>query len=395
MPGPGAFWFGKEETEAVIEVMKGGYLFRYGSENDPKFLHKVSNLEKEFATYSEVNFALATTSGTSSLLISALALGLKPGDEIIVPAYTFVASYSSMIFAGLIPVLAEIDESLTLDPNDIENRITPRTKAIMPVHMLGNQCDMDRIMSIANKHNLLVLEDCCQAAGATYKGRKIGSIGNIGAFSLNVFKTINSGDGGLVITSDPLLYENAFGIHDQGHKPMRFGVEVGSRNVLGLNFRMNEITAAVGLAQLGKIDRIVETLRQKRGKFKSLIGNPDSLKFRTLNDPTGDCGTLCTVIFNTREQAARVSRELGSKTVDQSGWHVYFNMEHILNHLKQIGQPHTKGSYPKTDDILSRSMNISIGVVDGGLGAGWGININSTDTEIKAAADQFLAACKY
>jgi dTDP-4-amino-4,6-dideoxygalactose transaminase len=138
MPGPGAFWFGKEETEAVIEVMKGGYLFRYGSENDPKFLHKVSNLEKEFATYSEVNFALATTSGTSSLLISALALGLKPGDEIIVPAYTFVASYSSMIFAGLIPVLAEIDESLTLDPNDIENRITPRTKAIMPVHMLGN-----------------------------------------------------------------------------------------------------------------------------------------------------------------------------------------------------------------------------------------------------------------
>ncbi len=394
MPGPGAFWFGTEETEAVTEVMKSGYLFRYGSENDPKFLHKVSDLEKEFARYSETNFALATTSGTSSLLISALALGLKPGDEIIVPAYTFVASYSSMIFAGLIPVLAEIDESLTLDPNDIENRITPRTKAIMPVHMLGNQCDMDRIMSIAKKHNLLVLEDCCQAAGATYKGRKIGSIGDIGAFSLNIFKTINSGDGGLIITSDELLYENAFGIHDQGHKPMRFGVEVGNRNVLGLNFRMNEITAAVGLAQLRKIDRIVETLRKKRSKFKSLIGNPDYFKFRTLNDPSGDCATLCTVIFNSREQAARVSAELGSKTVDQSGWHVYFNMEHVMNHLKQIGQPHTKGSYPKTDDILSRSMNISIGVVDGGLGAGWGININSTDEEIKDAASQFLAACK-
>jgi dTDP-4-amino-4,6-dideoxygalactose transaminase len=394
MPGPGAYWFGKEEMDAVIEVMKNGYLFRYGSEDDPKFLHKVSALEKEFAKYCGVKFALATSSGTSSLVASALALGLKPGDEIIVPAYTFVASYTSVIFAGLIPVLTEIDDSLTIDPGDIEHRITPRTKAIMPVHMLGNPCDMDRIMAIAKKHNLLVLEDSCQAAGATYKGKKLGSIGNIGAFSLNIFKTINSGDGGLVTTNDQILYETAFGIHDQGHKPMRFGVEVGTRNVLGLNFRMNELTAAVGLAQLGKIEKIIATLRQKRDKFKSLISKAEGFKFRTLNDPEGDCATLCTIIFNTREQALKVSNGLGSKTVDQSGWHVYFNMEHVLNHLKQVGQPHTKGSYPVTEDILSRAMNISIGVVDGGLGAGWGININSSDAEIEKAAKQFVEACK-
>lgn len=393
MPGPGAFWFGKEEMEAVAQVMKSGYLFRYGNEDDPRFLHKVADLEKEFARYSGVSFALATSSGTSSLLISALASGLQPGDEIIVPAYTFVASYSSMIFAGLVPVLAEIDESLTLDPGDIEHRITPRTKAIMPVHMLGNQCDMDRIMSIAKKHNLIVVEDCCQAAGSSYKGRKIGTIGDISAFSLNIFKTINSGDGGLVITNDEMLYETAFGVHDQGHKPMRFGVEVGNRNVLGMNFRMNEITAAVALAQLGKIDKITAVLRQKRGRFKALISQAGGFRFRTLNDPEGDCATICTVIFNTREQAVKVSKTLGSKTVDQSGWHVYFNMEHVLNHLKQIGQPHTKGSYPVTDDILSRSMNISIGVVDGGLGAGWGININSTEQEIEDAAKQFIEAC--
>jgi dTDP-4-amino-4,6-dideoxygalactose transaminase len=393
MPGPGAYWFGKEEMEAVIEVMKSGYLFRYGSEDDPKFLHKVSALEKEFARYCNVKFALATSSGTSSLVASAIALGLKPGDEIIVPAYTFVASYSSVIFAGLIPVLAEIDESLTLDPDDIERRITPRTKAIMPVHMLGNPCDMDRMMMVARKHNLLVLEDSCQAAGASYKGKKVGSIGNISAFSLNIFKTINSGDGGLVVTNDKTLYETAFGVHDQGHKPMRFGVEVGTRNVLGLNFRMNEITAAVGLAQLNKIDRIVDTLRQKRSKFKKLISKAGSFRFRTLNDPEGDCATVCTVIFDTSEQAAKVSKTLGSKTVDQSGWHVYANMEHVLNHLKSVGQPHTKGSYPKTDDILSRAMNISIGVVDGGLGCGWGININSSDAEIEAAAEQFIKTC--
>jgi dTDP-4-amino-4,6-dideoxygalactose transaminase len=394
MPGPGAYWFGNEELEAAIEVMKSGYLFRYGSEDDPKFLHKVSNLEKEFARYCGTEFALATTSGTSSLLVSLLALGLKPGDEIIVPAYTFVASYTSAIFAGLVPVLAEIDESLTLDPDDIEHRITPRTKAIMPVHMLGNTCDMDRIMAIAKKHNLLVLEDSCQAAGASYKGKKAGSIAKIGAFSLNIFKTINTGDGGLVVTNNKDLYETAFGIHDQGHKPSRLGVEIGKRNVLGLNFRMNEITAAIALAQLKKIDRIIDTLRQKRGKFKAYIAEADGFKFRTLNDPDGDCATVCTVIFNTREKAVKVSGALGSKTVDQSGWHVYANMEHVLNHLKNAGQPHTKGSYPRTDDILSRAMNISVGVVDAGLGTGWGININSSDDDIEAAAKQFINACK-
>jgi 8-amino-3,8-dideoxy-alpha-D-manno-octulosonate transaminase len=394
MPGPGAYLFGKEELDAVIEVVKSGYLFRYGSETDPRFLHKVSTLEMEFARYCDTKFALATSSGTSSLIASLLALGLKPGDEIIVPAYTFVASYSSAIFGGIIPVLSEIDESLTLDPDDIEHRITPRTKAIMPVHMLGNPCNMDRIMATANKYNLLVLEDSCQAAGASYKGKKVGSIGNIGAFSLNIFKTINTGDGGLLVTNNEELYASAFAVHDQGHKPMREGVEIGSRNLLGLNFRMNEITAAVGLAQLTKIDRIVSIMRQKRSKFKNLISESKGFKFRKLNDPEGDCATLCTVIFDTREQAIKVTDALGSKTVDQSGWHVYSNMEHVLEHFKNIGQPYTKGSYPKTDDILSRSMNISIGVVDDGLGAGWGININSSNADIETAAEQFNIACK-
>ena len=394
MPGPGAFLYGKEEENAALEVLRNGYLFRYGSENDPGFMHKTYSLEKEFASYCGVNHALATSSGTVSLLASVLALGLKPGDEIIVPAYTFVASYSSCIFAGVVPVLAEIDESLTLDPLDIERRITPRTKAIMPVHMLGNMCNMDAIMKIARKHNLLVLEDCCQALGASYKGKNAGTFGNMGAFSLNFFKTINTGDGGLVITNDDKLYETAFAIHDQGHKPMRHGVEVGARSILGLNFRMNELTAAVALAQFQKLQYIINTLQEKRKLLKKLIGNIEGVRFRTLNDSEGDCATLCTVIFDSREQAVRVTKALGSKTIDHSGWHVYSNMEHVLNYLKQAGQPHTKGSYPKTDDILSRSMNISVGVVDGGLGAGWGINILSDNNEIEKRAHEFKEACK-
>jgi dTDP-4-amino-4,6-dideoxygalactose transaminase len=394
MPGPGAFMFGKEEADAAMEVLQKGYLFRYGNEEDPSFLHKAYSLEKEFADYCGADYALATTSGTASLLVSLKALGLKPGDEIIVPAYTFVASYSSCIFAGLVPVLAEIDDSLTLDPKDIERRITPLTRAIMPVHMLGNPCKMDEIMKIAQKHNLFVLEDACQALGATYKGKKVGTIGDIGAFSLNIFKTINSGDGGLVVTNDQKLYEKAFGFHDQGHKPLRTGVEVGDRETIGLNFRMSELTAAVALAQLRKADRIISTLKEKRNKLKTLIAGTEGIRFRTLNDPDGDCATLCTVIFESAEKALKVCKALGTKTVEHSGWHVYSNMEHILHHFKKIGQPNTKGAYPKTDDLLSRSVNISIGVVDGGLGAGWGINILSSDMEIEKIADQFVQACK-
>ena len=362
MAGPGAYWFGKEEADAVNRVMQSGHLFRYGSETDPKFLHTVASLENEFAKYCGAKFALATSSGTASLVASLAALGLQPGDEIIVPAYTFVASYTSCIFLGIIPVLSEIDESLTLDPDDIERHITSHTRAIMPVHMLGNPCDMDRIMAVAKKHKLLVLEDCCQAAGASYKMKKVGTIGDMGAFSLNVFKTINSGDGGLVVTNDQNLYETAFAMHDQGHKPSRLGVEVGSR--------------------------------EKRKKFKNLMADAKGFKLRTLNDPDGDCATICTVIFDNRGQALKVSKILGSKTLDESGWHVYANMEHVLEYLKKIRRPHKKGAYPKTDNILSRAMNISIGVVDGGLGAGWGININSSDSEIESAADQFIEACR-
>ena len=394
MPGPGSFLVGKEEIKELMDVMESGHLFRYGDLNNADFKHKVHTLEEEFAEYCGVPYAFATSSGTSSLLISLFALEAKPGDEVIVPAYTFVASYSAIIFAGFTPVLAEIDESLTLDPKDVEERITSKTRAIMPVHMLGNPCKMDEIMEIAKKHNLAVIEDCCQAAGASYRGKKVGVMGLTGAFSLNVFKTITAGDGGMIITRDQELYEHMFAIHDQGHTPSRTGVQVGERYILGLNFRANEVTGAVALAQLRKIDLITSMLQEKKQKFKELISAAEGFRFRTLNDETGAIATVCTVIFESKEKADAVCKILGTDTVDHSGWHVYANMEHILHYFKQIGRPVMKGSFPVTDDILSRSVNISVGVVDGGLGAGWGLNIHSTDEEIEQKAEAFIKACK-
>ncbi len=394
MPGPGAYWINQDEKNELIDVIDSGYLFRYGDMNDPDFKHKVYSLEQEFANLMGVNHALGVTSGSAALITALLAAGLKPGDEVIVPAYTFVATYSAIIFLGGIPVLTEIDDSLNIDPNQIEEKITCKTKAIMPVHMLGNPADMDAIMAISEKHNLTVIEDACQATGACYKGKRLGTIGDIGTYSLNVFKTITSGDGGIVATNDENLYKRAFAIHDQGHTPNRMGVEVGKRVILGMNYRMNELTGAVALAQVRKLDDILKTLRTKKNTLKAMIADVSGFQFRKLNDPDGECATLCTVIFDSVEKAAEVAKSLNNTTVDQSGWHVYANMEHVNNYLKSAGLPNGKGAYPQTDDILSRSMNISIGVVDAGLGAGFGININSIDDEIEKKANEFRKACQ-
>jgi dTDP-4-amino-4,6-dideoxygalactose transaminase len=160
-------------------------------------------------------------------MASLTAVGLQPGDEVLVPGYTFIASMSAVIAVGGIPILTEIDESLTMDPADAERKIGPKTRAILPVHMLGNPCDMERILALAEKYRLAVIEDCCQALGAGYRGKRLGTWGRLGAFSLNSYKVINSGEGGLLVTSDRELYERAFAFHDQGHLPLRKGVEIG------------------------------------------------------------------------------------------------------------------------------------------------------------------------
>jgi dTDP-4-amino-4,6-dideoxygalactose transaminase len=393
MPGPGSQWIGREEIKEIMDVMESGYLFRYGSLDDPRFKHKVYTLEKEFAEYCGVRHALATSSGSGALMCALKALGIGPGDEVIVPAYTFIASFSSIIHVGGVPVLTEIDESLNIDPADIERRLTRKTKAIMPVHMLGNACDLDAVMNLAQRHGLPVVEDACQANGGSYKGRKLGTIGRIGAFSLNIFKTVTAGDGGIVVTDDDELYKTAFQFHDQGHSPLRAGVEVGKRSVLGMNFRMNELTGAVALAQLRKMPRIVATLREKKRRLKDAISGVSGLAFRRLNDPAGDCATLLTVLFGSAEKAARVSAKLGTATLDHSGWHVYANMEHLNRYLEEQGRPHGRGAFPRTDDILRRAVNLSVGVVDAGLGAAFGIHIDSSAEDIERAAAAFRKAC--
>lgn len=393
MAGPGAYFFGDEERIEVMDVLSSGHLSRYGDVADAGFKRKVYTFEQEFAAYCGVKYAVATNSGTASILISLLALGIGPGDEVLVPGYTYVASISSVVYAQATPVLVEIDESLTIDPIDLENKITKKTKAIMVVHMLGNPSKMREIVAIAEKYNLEIVEDGCQAAGASYNGKKVGSIGSMGAFSLNRYKNMAAGDGGVIVTDSKDLYERAFAIHDQGHTPNRIGKDA-TGSLIGLNFKMNELTGAVALAQARKLDMMLGILRAKKSALKTMLANIPNIQFREINDTEGECATILTLLLPTMEKAEVIAEFLGVKTLANSGWHVYGNMQQIINHKtpaegwSQASRYAQPGDLPRTDDILGRSVNLSIGVVDAGLGAGYGLNITSLDDEIMEVAQK-------
>ncbi|MBA7578717.1 8-amino-3,8-dideoxy-alpha-D-manno-octulosonate transaminase [subsurface metagenome] len=396
MSGPGAYLIGDEEKKEVMEVLESRYLSRYGKVDDARFQKKVVSFEKKLAEKLGTRYCLAVSSGTGALMAALIALGVGPGVEVIVPGYTFIASISAIIAVGGKPVLAEVDESLTMDPADAEQKITDKTKVILPVHMIGNPADMDRIMEIAKKKNVSVLEDVCQAVGGMYRGRRLGTIGDIGAFSLNVYKVINAGDGGAICTNSRDLYERAFAFHDQGHQPLREGIEIGKRNIIGINLRINELTGAFALGQLKKLDTILSTLKEKKNKLKSAIdaAGIKNMEFRRINDE-GECHTLLTVRFATKEIAGSVAQALNTKTMEHSGWHVYNNMEHLLAYRDLDGnEVCRKNSLPQTDDLLSRSVNLSVGVVDPGIGADFGVNILSSDEDIQRVADTFVSTVK-
>ena len=267
MPGPGIDLIGAEELAEVREVIESGRLSRYGPD-DGTFPAKVRSFEEAVAERAGVRHALALNAGTSGLFVALAGLGIGPGDEVIVPGFTYVATISAIVYARARPVLAEIDATFDLDPADVEARITPRTRAIVAVHMLGNPARIEALREVAARHGVALIEDAAQAFGATVGGRWVGSFGTIGVYSFNEFKTITCGDGGMVVTDDEELYRRCFAIHDQGHLPLRRGIEIGARPMLGLNFRMTELEGAVLLAQLRKLDRIrVAPARQPRPRL--------------------------------------------------------------------------------------------------------------------------------
>jgi dTDP-4-amino-4,6-dideoxygalactose transaminase len=402
MPGPGFDLIGQEELAEVSEVIASGRLSRYGPD-DESFPAKVRRFEEAVAARAGVKHALAVNAGTSGLLLALTGVGVGPGDEVIVPGFTFVATISAVVYARARPVLAEIDDTFNLDPADVEARITPRTKAIVAVHMLGNAARIIELRQVADRHGLALIEDAAQAFGGTFDDQWLGSFGQAGVYSFNEYKTITCGDGGMLITDDEALYRRCFAMHDQGHSPLRRGVEMGSRPLLGLNFRMTELEGAVLLAQLAKLDRIREHLRSNRDIVWSTIRSLPGIGFRTLPDRDGDLATHLIVIFPDATMARNVSQALESITLDQSGWHVYSHMENLLDQRTVSGRgcpfdcafthdtsvDYRVGMLPRTDALLARSMSFAIGVMDPNL-APFGLRMRDDAEVARQRAQRFV-----
>ena len=410
MPGPGVELIGDEEIAEVLEVLTSRFLSRYGPSDDPAFGAKCRRVEQEIAALAGVKYGLALSSGGSGgLWLSLLGLGIGPGDEVIVPGFTFVATISAVVYARAVPVLAEIDQTFNLDPSDVEARITPRTKAIIAVHMLGAPAQLTALKAIADRHGIALIEDCAQAFGASFGGRGVGGIGTVGVYSFNEYKTITCGDGGMIVTDDEGLYERCFAMHDQGHAPDRLGSKYATRPFLGMNFRMTELSGAVLLAQLHRLDAIRAHLRANKAIVRAALADLTGLEFRSLADPDGDVATHCVVVLPSAAIARDIAAEVGSITLAESGWHVYTNMEHVLAKRTVTGKGcpfncrcfneedvvYRRGMLPRTDELLARSISFGIGVFDTNL-APFGLRMRDDADVARERAAQFRAvAGKY
>lgn len=299
---PGAQFYDEQERFELIEALETKTLFRWYGPGKPR---KTSQFEKSFGKCMGAKYALGVTSGTAALHTALTALGVGPGDEVILPAWGWYACYNAILMTGALPVFAETDESLNIDPGDLKKRITPQTKAIMVVHLYGCPADMDRIMAIARRRNIRVLEDSAQSLGASYKGKRLSTIGDIGIFSFQISKTLTSGEGGAVITNDPLLYERAVRFHDLGMFRQGFqdvlGTPAAMSGFVGVNYRMNEMTGAVMYAQLRKLDTILTLFRRNAGYVRDRIQDLPGLKLRHIPDPQGEIGLGIYLFCRTRE----------------------------------------------------------------------------------------------
>lgn len=362
----------------MLEVLRSGELYRYhGHTETPS---KADQLERQFAQRAGARHALAVSSGTAALICALQGIGVGAGDEVIVPAYTWMATATAVLTVGGIPIVAEVDESLTLDPADVEARITPHTRAIIAVHMRGAPSRMDELLALAERHDLRIIEDTAQANGGSYRGRTLGTLGDAGCFSLQLSKIITAGEGGLVVTNDESVWKRAAMFHD---------VPGGDRNGLppeeilwGINFRMPELLAAVALVQLGRLDGILTNLRARKEMLKAGMADVAAaagITFRDIPDPGGDTGATLIFFAPDAAEADRTAAALRAAGVGAHGmykperrdYHVYAHWLPVMEQRTwtENGGPwrwahreieYSRDMCPRSLELLGRGIHLDI-----------------------------------
>jgi 8-amino-3,8-dideoxy-alpha-D-manno-octulosonate transaminase len=373
---PGYEFFGDEEKKEIDDVMNTGILMRYGFDAQRKGNWKAKELEQKITETFGCKYAQLTSSGTSALTTAIAALGIGHGDEVIMPAFTFVASFEAVISVGAIPVLVDIDESLTLNPDAVKAAITSKTKCIMPVHMCGSMADIDTLKNICEEHNLILLEDACQSIGATYKGKHVGTIGDAGTFSFDFVKTITCGEGGAVLTNSESVYIKSDGYTDHGHDHKGADRGADLHPFVGYNYRISELHAAIGLAQIGKLNNFLSIQRKNHALLKSILTTIPEVTFRKIHDEDGDSCTFLTWFLPDADITADVVAEMRIQNIlagnfywFDNNWHYIRKWDHLKNNgflnnqseqLQQQLKKYSIDPFHLSDAIMGRCISTAI-----------------------------------
>src|SRR5687767_11087479 len=376
---PGFELFGAEERKHVNDVLETGIMMRYGFDGPRKGVWKAKELEQAMCTKLGCQYTQLVSSGTAALTTALSALGVGYGDEVIMPAFTFVASFEAVISVGAVPVLVDVDDSLTIKPDAIRKAITSKTKCIMPVHMCGSMSDLDAIQAICKEHKLLLLEDACQSIGATYKGKSLGTIGDAGTFSFDFVKTMTCGEGGAVLTNNEDLYIKCDGFTDHGHDHKGNDRGAEQHPFIGYNFRISELHAAVGLAQIKRLPEFLSIQKTNHARLKNILSLVPGISFRRIPDPAGDSCTFLSWFLPTEEITRAVVAELRSQQIlagnfywYDNNWHYIRKWEHLKNSitlnalhpdLKAAIQQQSNKDFSASNAIMSRCISTAISLL--------------------------------
>ncbi|MDP1842355.1 MAG: DegT/DnrJ/EryC1/StrS family aminotransferase [Sediminibacterium sp.] len=395
---PGFELFGAEERKEVNDVLETGILMRYGFDGPRKGIYKSKELEVAITQTFGCKYAQLTSSGTAALTTAMVSLGIGAGDEVIMPAFTFVASFEAVLSVGAIPVLVDIDETLTLDPASVKKAVTSKTKCIMPVHMCGSMADLDALSDICAEHNLILLEDACQSIGGSYKGKALGTIGHAGTFSFDFVKMITCAEGGVVMTNDKDVYTKADGYTDHGHDHLG-GADRGAdlHPFIGYNFRISELHAAVGLAQIKKLDTFLALQKKNNLALRAYLEQIPEISFRVVPEGGVDSCSFLSWFLPSTALTQAVVAEMKAQGILAGNFYWFANNWHYISkwdHLKQATtlsrmskeQEHAmlqlqSTSFAASDAIMGRCVSTAISLV-------W------TDEQIKEKGEKMVACIK-
>ncbi|MEO6613707.1 MAG: DegT/DnrJ/EryC1/StrS family aminotransferase [Chitinophagaceae bacterium] len=394
---PGYELWSEKERKEVNDVLDTGILMRYGFDGPRKGTWKSKELEEAICKTFGSQFAQLTSSGTAALTTALSALGIGYGDEVITPCFTFVASFEAILSVGAVPVLVDVDDTLTLDPAAVRKALTTKTKAIMPVHMCGSMADMDALQAICREYKLVLLEDACQSIGGSYKGKALGTIGDAGTFSFDFVKTMTCAEGGVVMTNREDIYTQCDGYTDHGHDHK--GIDRGAdlHPFIGYNYRISELHAAVGLAQIKRLPEFLAIQKKNHTLLKTILAKVPEVFFRRIPDPEGDSCTFISWFLPTEEITKAVVNELKAQQIlagnfywYDNNWHYIRKWDHLKNSttlnslhpdLKAQVIHHATKDFSSSDVIMSRCISTSVSLL-------W------TEEQVKEKGEKMIAAIR-